>query len=100
VDHLAQYAERKRHLQGIWPGSLDARFLTLLSLVRDGNGQYATWKIKDLIGTLLPQRQDVTVLEELIELERRGLVRRRQGANGYMWTITEAVDGMDPPPGP
>jgi hypothetical protein len=102
VDHLAAYAERKRHLQEIWPDSPDARFLALLSVVRDGNDLYGTWKINDLVGTLHPQRQDVTVLEELIELERRGLVRRREGANGYTWTITEAgVQAMpyslDPP---
>jgi hypothetical protein len=102
VDHLAAYAERKRHLQEIWPDSLDARFLALPSVVRDGNGLYGTWKIKDLAGTLHPQRKDVTVLEELVELERRGLVRCREGANGYMWTISEAgVQAMpyslDPP---
>jgi hypothetical protein len=96
LDHLAAYAERKGHLQGIWPDSLDARFLTLLSLVRDGNGVYGTWKIEEHIGTLHPQREDVTVLEELIELERRGLVRRREAANGYLWTIARP----ETPPGP
>jgi hypothetical protein len=80
VNHAAAYTDRNRHLQGIWPDLLDARFLTLLSLVCDGDSLYTAWKLEELISTLHPQREDVTVLEELIELERRGIVSRREGA--------------------
>jgi DNA-binding HxlR family transcriptional regulator len=39
-----------------------------------------------------PPRESATVLDELVELERRGLVQRHPvsaGGSGYRWSITE-----------
>jgi hypothetical protein len=43
-----------------------------------------------LINARHEPRDNVTVLDELAELERRGLVRREAGGTGYRWTITDA----------
>ena len=81
---------RKHQESGLWPASLDSRFLTLLSLVAQGLGAHATWKLDQLISLRHAPRDDVTVQEELMELERRGLVSRREGPSGYVWTVTDA----------
>lgn len=62
--YVAAYTERKRHLQGIWPASLDSRFLTLLALVEQGSGAYATWKLDTPLSTpvrLCPSAHPVSV---------------------------------------
>jgi len=71
-------------------GSLDARFLALLALVRDGMGPRDARQPDLLISSKHESREGGTVLDELIELERRGLVRRGEGGTGYKWTITDA----------
>jgi hypothetical protein len=51
-----------------------------------------------LVSTRHAPREDRTVLEELIELERRGFVRRRDGGTGHRWMVTdagsEALEGL------
>lgn len=90
AEYVAEYAERKRRLREGWPASLDARFLTLLVLVREGTGSRQTHYLGTLLDAQHEPREDVTALEELMELERRGLVRR--AANGIYdaWIITDA----------
>ena len=77
-------------LQDGWPGSLDARFLGLLALVRNGMGRRDARQLDLLISTRLKPRGGWTVLDELIELEHRGLVRRGPGGTGNRWAITDA----------
>jgi hypothetical protein len=89
-EHVAEHAEHKRRLREGWPDSLDARFLALLALVRDGMGRRDARHLDLLISARHKPREGRTVLEELIELERRGLVRRGAGGTGYRWTITDA----------
>ena len=72
------------------PGSLDARFLALLALVRDGTGLRDARQLDLLISAHYRPREGRTVLDELLELERRGLVRRAAGGTGYRWAITDA----------
>jgi Immunity protein 35 len=88
--YVAEYAERQRRLREGWPGSLDARFLTLLALVRDGMGLRDARRLDRLVSMRHEPREDATVLEELAELERRGLVRRGAGGTGYRWAVTDA----------
>lgn len=92
-EYIAEYAERKRRLREGWPDSLDARFLALLALVRDGMGYRDARHLDLLINARHEPRQDATVLDELVELERRGLVRRRpaaDGGTGFKWIATDA----------
>ena len=89
-EYVAERAEHKRRLREGWPGPLDARFLALLSLVRDGMGRRDARHLDLLVSARHPPRDDATVLDELVELERRGLVRRAAGGTGYRWTVTDA----------
>lgn len=82
-------AGQHRPRQG-WPGSLDGRFLALLALVRDGMGRRDARQLDLLISARLWPREGRTVLEELIELEHRGLIRRGPDGTGYRWAITGA----------
>lgn len=68
------------------------RFTALLSLVRDGTGFRSGRHIELLINRRFPPRGHATVLDELAELERRGLVGQRpasQAAIGCRWQITD-----------
>jgi hypothetical protein len=87
---VAEYAERKRRLREGRLESLDARFLALLALVRDGAGLRDARRLDLLVVTRLGPRNGATVLDELAELERRGLVRRGAGGTGYRWAATDA----------
>jgi hypothetical protein len=89
-EYVADYAEQKRRVREGWPGSLDARFLALLALVRDGMGHRDARQLDLLISARREPRDDATVLDELIELEHRGLVRRVAGGTGHGWTVTDA----------
>lgn len=89
-EYVSEYAERERRLREGWPGSLDARFLALLSLVRDGMGRRDARQLDLLVSAHHEPRDHGTVLDELAELERRGLVRRGAGGTGYRWTVTDA----------
>lgn len=80
----------ERRVWNGWPGSLDARFLALLSLVRDGTGVRDARQLDLLVSIRFWPREGWTVLDELIELERRGLVRRAAGGTGYRWAVTDA----------
>lgn len=97
-DYVAEYAERKRRLAEGWPGSLDARFLALILLVREGMGLRDARHLDLLISVRHAPREGYTVLDELVELEHRGLVRRRGGGTGYRWMVTdagsEALEGL------
>jgi Immunity protein 35 len=72
-EYVAEHAEHKRRLREGWPDSLDARFLALLALARDGMGLREARHLDLLIGARHEPRHGRTVLDELIELERRGL---------------------------
>jgi hypothetical protein len=89
-EYVAEYAERKRRLREGWPGSLDTRFLSLLTLVRDGRGLRDARQLDLLVSMRHEPRDGATVLDELTELERRGLVRREAGGTGYRWALTDA----------
>lgn len=89
-EYLAERAGRKHRLQQGWPAALDARFLTLLALVRDGAGQRDARHLDLQVSTRHAPRDDATVLDELVELERRGLVRREADGTGYRWAVTSA----------
>ena len=82
-----------------WPGSLDARFAALLALVRDGAGQRDARQLDLQINMRLTPREGATVLDELTELERRGLVRRAPGGTGYRWAVTDAGSAALKEPG-
>ena len=84
------HAGHKRGVRDGWPGSLDARFLALLALVRDGTGLRDARQLDLLISARFRPREGRTVLDELIELERRGFVRRAAGGTGYRWAVTDA----------
>jgi hypothetical protein len=73
-----------------WPDSLDARFLALLALVRDGTGRRDARILDLLVSARHAPRDNATVLEELAELERRGLVCRGPGGTRYRWAVTDA----------
>lgn len=91
-DYIDQYGESKRRAREGWPEDLDDRFLALLALVRDGLGLLDARHLDLLISRRHPPRQHATALDELVELERRGLVRRRpvtDGGVGYRWQITD-----------
>ena len=83
-------AGHKRGVRDGWPGSLDARFLALLALVRDGTGLRDARQLDLLISARFRPREGRTVLDELTELERRGFVRRAAGGTGYRWAVTDA----------
>jgi hypothetical protein len=89
-EYVAEYAEHKRRLREGWPGCLDARFLALLALVRDATGRRDARHLDLLVSARHAPRDNATVLDELVELERRGLVRRAAGGTGYRWTVTDA----------
>ncbi len=89
-EYVAEHAERKRRLREGWPESLDARFLTLLALVRDGMGLRDARRLELLASMCHMPRDGATVLDELAELERRGLVRRGAGGTGHRWAVTSA----------
>jgi hypothetical protein len=76
-DYVNQHVERKRCLDEGWPESLDARFLALLALVREGMSLRSSRHLDLLMSKLHEPREHRTVLDELTELERRGLVHRR-----------------------
>ena len=86
----ARHPGHRRRVRDGWPGSLDARFLASLALVRDGTGLRDARQLDLLISARFRPREGRTVLDELIELERRGLVRRAAGGTGYRWAITDA----------
>jgi hypothetical protein len=88
--YVAAHAERKRHVDEGWPDSLDARFLALLALVRDGMGRRHTRYLGLLIGMQREPRDGRTVLDELAELEWRGLVRRQDDGARCRWALTDA----------
>ena len=93
VSQAARHPEpgwHERRVRDGWPGSLDARFLALLSLVRDGTGLRDARQLDLLVSIRFRPREGWTVLDELIELERRGLVRRTAGGTGYRWAVTDA----------
>jgi hypothetical protein len=93
ASHVARHPGHAGHKRGVrdgWPGSLDGRFLALLALVRDGSGLRDARQLDLLISARYRPREGRTVLDELIELERRGLVRREAGGTGYRWTVTDA----------
>lgn len=84
----AERADRKRRLGEGWPVRLDARFLALLALIRDGHRD--TSDIEGLISALHQPREGRTVLDELVELEKRGLVCRpptAQRGTGFRWLL-------------
>jgi hypothetical protein len=89
-EYVAEYADRKCRLREDWAGLLDARFLALLALVRDGMGPRDARQLDLLISSKHEPREGGTVLDELVELERRGLVRSGEGGTGYNWSITDA----------
>jgi hypothetical protein len=92
-EYVDEYAEQKRRLREGWPDSLDTRFLVLLGLVRDGMGKRDARYLDLLISMQHEPREGRTVYEELAELERRGLVRRRparEGGAGFKWETTAA----------
>ena len=62
----------------------------MLALVRDGTGLRDARQLDLLISARFWPREGRTVLEELIELERRGFVRRAAGGTGYRWAVTGA----------
>jgi Immunity protein 35 len=98
-EYIEQYRESKRRARQGWPQGLDDRFAALLALVRDGLGLRDARRLDLLISCQYAPRQHVTVLEELVELERRGLVRRRPasaGGTGYRWQITDLGHGSVP----
>ncbi len=91
-EYIEEYAERKRRLREGWPTSLDDRFLALLRLVRDGMGLRDARHLDMLINSRHQPREHATVLDELVELEKRGFVRRlptAEGGVGYKWAVTE-----------
>jgi len=90
VSQAARYTGHERGVRDGWPGSLDARFLALLALVRDGTGLRDARQLDLMISARFRPREGRTVLDELIELERRGLVRRAAGGTGYRWAVTDA----------
>ena len=89
-EYVADLAERKRRLREGWPDCLDARFLALLALVRDGMGHRNVRHLDWLISARQEPRAGRTVLDELVELERRGLVRQEAGGTGGQWGVTDA----------
>lgn len=91
-DYIEQHVERKRRMRAGWPADLDDRFLVLLRLVRDGVGLRDARHLDLLLNGVerIPPRATATVLDELVELEQRGLVQRQDGGSGYRWIITEA----------
>lgn len=88
-EYVAEHAERKRRLGEGWPESVDARFLTLLARVRDGVGLRDARRLDLLVSMRHEPREGATVLDELAELERRGLVRQGAGGTGR-WAVTDA----------
>jgi hypothetical protein len=90
-DYIEEHAQRKRRVRAGWPDDLDDRFVALLGLVRDGMGLRDARHLDLLLSSLrgYPPREAATLLDELVELERRGLVDRRPGGSGYRWKITE-----------
>jgi len=90
ASQAAQHPGHKRRVPDGWPGSLDARFLALLALVRDGTGLRDARQLDLMISMRFRPREGWTVLDELIELERRGLVRRATGGTGYRWAVTDS----------
>jgi hypothetical protein len=90
ASQAARHPGHKRRVRDGWPGSLDARFLALLALVRDGTGLRDARQLDLLVSMRFRPREGWTVLDELIELERRGFVRRAAGGTGYRWAISDA----------
>jgi hypothetical protein len=92
-EYVAEYVERKRRLRKGWPDLMDARFLTLLVMVRQGVGYRTTGQLDRLMSERYGPREGQTLLDELAELERRGLVRQGpapHGGVGYRWAVTDA----------
>lgn len=90
ASQAARHLGQKRRVRDGWPGPLDARFLALLSLVRDGTGLRDARQLDLMISMRFRPREGWTVLDELIELERRGFVHRAAGGTGYRWAVTDA----------
>lgn len=61
----------------------------MLALVRDGTGLRDARQLDLLISARFRPREGRTVLDELIELECRGFVRRAAGGTGYRWAVTD-----------
>ena len=77
----------------ILPEDLDGRFVALLTRVRDGLSLRDARHLDLLISRRYSPREHATVLDELVDLERRGLVARRSGREGgvgYRWQTTNA----------
>jgi hypothetical protein len=88
------HAGHKRRVRNGWPGSLDARFLALLALVRDGTALRDARQLDLLISARFRPREGRTVLDELNELEHRGFILRAAGGTGYRWAVTNAESGV------
>ena len=91
--YLNQFSERKRCLREGWPLELDARFRHLLRLVNEGSGRRDARALDMYINARFEPRADHHVRDELLELERRGLVTKlpdSTGGVGNFWQITPA----------
>lgn len=91
-EYVAEYTAQKRQGER-WPGPLDSRFLALLALVRDGMGRRDARRLDLLVSVRHRPRDGWTLLDELTELERRGLVRQADDGIGHRWSVTDA--GVD-----
>lgn len=97
VEHyVKQFAEGKRRLREGWPQGLDARFLHLVRLVSEGAGRRDARALDMYINRKYEPRIGRHVRDELLELERRGLVSRlpdSEGGVGNRWAVTS--EGLD-----
>ncbi|MCU1463622.1 MAG: hypothetical protein JWO37_3697 [Acidimicrobiales bacterium] len=93
VEHyIDEYTEQQRRRREGWPDALDDRLRDLLALVRDGHGKRDA-RVLDIYVSQRHVPGSHTVRDELIELEKRGLVRRRsdsEGGVGNRWEITSS----------
>lgn len=91
IEHyLHQYVEPLRRVREGWPLGLDDRLRALLLLLRDGQGKRDARKLDLYLSLKRFPMSEHTVLEELVELEKRGLAVQLSHANGEnTWTITD-----------
>jgi Immunity protein 35 len=79
-DYVAEHAESARRIRQGWPVGLDERLKDLLVLARDGLNGRSARTLGRYLDRLHPARPGRTVLDELLELERRRLIGRRDTA--------------------
>lgn len=88
--YVEAYSEARRRRVGGWPEGLTDRLRDLIAAVRDGAGRRDARGLDRYISRHHEPTAH-TVLEELHELERRGLVARQPddlGGVGNRWRIT------------